>query len=83
MPEFGPSPGFRNLRWFKPVYAGDEVATGPDGAVGIVFIDDTTFSLSENGRITLSGTASALILATPALAAVGDALAPLRAATTY
>jgi len=26
VPEFGPSPGFRNLRWFKPVYAGDELA---------------------------------------------------------
>lgn len=25
VPEFGPSPGFRNLRWFKPVYAGDEL----------------------------------------------------------
>ena len=25
LPEFGPSPGFRNLRWFKPVYAGDEI----------------------------------------------------------
>ncbi|SOE14423.1 acyl dehydratase [Hoeflea halophila] len=26
IPEFGPSPGFRNLRWFKPVFAGDELA---------------------------------------------------------
>ena len=24
-PEFGPSPGFRNLRWLKPVYAGETV----------------------------------------------------------
>ena len=24
-PEFGPSPGFQNLRWAKPVYAGDTV----------------------------------------------------------
>lgn len=24
-PEYGPSPGIRNLRWFKPVYAGDEI----------------------------------------------------------
>lgn len=23
--EYGPSPGFRNLRWLKPVYAGDTV----------------------------------------------------------
>ena len=26
LPEFGPSPGIRNLRWFKPVYAGDEIS---------------------------------------------------------
>ena len=25
LPEFGPSPGFRNLRWLKPVHAGDTV----------------------------------------------------------
>ena len=24
-PEFGPSPGFRNLRWLKPVYAGETI----------------------------------------------------------
>lgn len=24
-PEFGPSPGFRNLRWLKPIYAGDTI----------------------------------------------------------
>jgi acyl dehydratase len=24
-PEFGPSPGFQNLRWLKPVYAGDTI----------------------------------------------------------
>jgi acyl dehydratase len=24
-PAYGPSPGFRNLRWFKPVYVGDTV----------------------------------------------------------
>lgn len=24
-PEFGPSPGFENLRWLKPVYAGETV----------------------------------------------------------
>jgi acyl dehydratase len=24
-PEFGPSPGFRNLKWLKPVYAGQTV----------------------------------------------------------
>jgi acyl dehydratase len=25
LPEFGPSPGFRNLKWPKPVYAGETV----------------------------------------------------------
>jgi acyl dehydratase len=25
MPEFGPSPGFRNLKWLKPVYAGETI----------------------------------------------------------
>ena len=24
-PKFGPSPGFRNMKWLKPVYAGDTV----------------------------------------------------------
>lgn len=24
-PEFGPSPGFKNLRWLKPVYAGETI----------------------------------------------------------
>jgi acyl dehydratase len=24
-PVFGPSPGFRNLRWLKPVYAGETI----------------------------------------------------------
>ena len=25
MPEFGPSPGFKNLKWLKPVHAGETV----------------------------------------------------------
>ncbi|MER9210988.1 MaoC family dehydratase [Mesorhizobium sp. M0663] len=25
VPEFGPSPGFKNLKWHKPVYAGETV----------------------------------------------------------
>ena len=24
-PEFGPSPGFRNLKWLKPVFAGETI----------------------------------------------------------
>lgn len=26
VPELGPSPGFRDLRWFKPVYVGDTIS---------------------------------------------------------
>lgn len=25
MPEYGPSPGFQNLRWLRPVFAGDTI----------------------------------------------------------
>ena len=25
LPEFGPSPGFKNLKWLKPVYAGETI----------------------------------------------------------
>ncbi len=35
------------------VFRGDVIVTGPEAAVAIVFIDDTTFSLGENGRIVL------------------------------
>ena len=24
--EYGPSPGYRNLKWIRPVYAGDEIS---------------------------------------------------------
>jgi Ca2+-binding RTX toxin-like protein len=37
----------------SPVFQGDIVKTGPDGAVLIVFIDDTTFSLGENASMVL------------------------------
>lgn len=36
------------------VYQGDILATGADGKVGVIFIDGTVFSLSENGRMTLN-----------------------------
>ncbi|MCG8508117.1 MAG: FecR domain-containing protein, partial [Rhodospirillales bacterium] len=36
-----------------PVYQGDVLETGPDGAVGIVFVDDSTFSLAEDALMTL------------------------------
>ncbi len=36
-----------------PVYQGDVVVTGVGSAVGLVFNDDTTFSLGEQGRMVL------------------------------
>ncbi|MCW9002541.1 MAG: FecR domain-containing protein, partial [Rhodospirillales bacterium] len=36
-----------------PVYQGDLLETGGDGAVGIVLADETTFSMGENGSMVL------------------------------
>ena len=36
-----------------PVFQGDVLETGDNGAIGITFIDDTTFSLGANGRMVL------------------------------
>ena len=36
-----------------PIFQGDVLETSADGTIGIVFVDDTTFSLAENGRMTL------------------------------
>ncbi len=36
-----------------PVFQGDTIETSADGAVGIIFNDNTTFSLSEGGRMVL------------------------------
>ena len=38
-----------------PVYQGDVIATGGDGAVGVVLADQTVFSMVENSQITLDG----------------------------
>ena len=79
------------------IVAGDarSIQAGPHPAPDVTFSQDydTAVAVARGdlsaqeafmtGLITLSGTAGALILAAPALAAVGDALAPLRAATTY
>ncbi|MCH7487917.1 MAG: FecR domain-containing protein, partial [Proteobacteria bacterium] len=35
------------------VYSGDVLETGSGGAIGIVFVDNTTFSLGEEGRMVL------------------------------
>src|SRR6516162_9564486 len=37
-----------------PVYRHDTIETGPDGAVGITFIDGTAFNLSNNARMALN-----------------------------
>lgn len=36
-----------------PVFADDIIETGPDGALGVVFVDKSTMSMSEDGRIIL------------------------------
>lgn len=36
-----------------PVYRGDVIETGPDGAVNILFADNTTFVISESARLAL------------------------------
>jgi hypothetical protein len=36
------------------VYQGDVIETGPDGRVGITFLDGTAFNLSNNARMVLN-----------------------------
>lgn len=36
-----------------PVFLGDVVETKGEGSIGLVFVDDTTFSLAEDGRMTI------------------------------
>ena len=36
-----------------PVFAGDVVETGPEATLGLVFVDKTTFALTENARMVL------------------------------
>ena len=35
------------------VFQGDTLHSGPDGAIGVVFADETTFSMAESGEIVL------------------------------
>ena len=35
------------------VFQGDTLGSGPDGAIGVVFADQTTFSMAEDGEIVL------------------------------
>ncbi|MBL4690336.1 MAG: FecR domain-containing protein, partial [Rhodospirillales bacterium] len=41
------------LQQGDPLFLGDILETGADGAVGIVFADESTLSLGESGRMTL------------------------------
>ncbi|MBF0246877.1 MAG: FecR domain-containing protein [Alphaproteobacteria bacterium] len=41
------------LRAGDPIFRGDVIETGHDGTVGIVFADDTTFSLNGDGRMVM------------------------------
>lgn len=69
LPEFGPSPGFRNLRWFKPVFAGDELfysrtirGTRPlNSRPGWSILELTSEAHDKNGEIVLSFDSAALI----------------------
>jgi hypothetical protein len=42
-----------NIRIGTPVYQGDIVETEGEGAVNIVFIDETSFAVSENARLAI------------------------------
>jgi len=69
LPEFGPSPGFRNLRWFKPVFAGDELfysrtirGTRPlNSRPGWSILELTSEARDKDGELVLSFDSAALI----------------------
>ncbi len=42
------------LKVQDPIFKGDLLRTGPDGAIGITFDDETTFNLSANAAITVN-----------------------------
>ena len=41
------------LQQGSPIFQGDILETGEDGSIGVVFADESTFSLGESGRMTL------------------------------
>jgi hypothetical protein len=47
-------PGPGNTKTGDPVYKGDVVSTGADGALGLVFSDGTALNLSTNARMVLN-----------------------------
>ncbi|MCY0096183.1 MaoC family dehydratase [Hoeflea ulvae] len=69
LPEYGPSPGFRNLRWFKPVYAGDEIfysrtirGTRPlNSRPGWSILELTSEACDKDGELVMSFDSAALI----------------------
>ena len=69
LPEFGPSPGIRNLRWFKPVYAGDEIfyastirGTRPlNSRPGWSILELTAEARNTSGELVMSFDSAALV----------------------
>lgn len=69
LPEFGPSPGIRNLRWFKPVYAGDEIfysrtvrGTRPlNSRPGWSVLELTSEARNKSGELVMSFDSAALV----------------------
>lgn len=41
------------LKVGDPVFQGDVLESGPDGSVGVILADDTTFSMGEDGQMVL------------------------------
>ena len=69
LPEFGPSPGIRNLRWFKPVFAGDEISysrtvrgTRPlNSRPGWSILELTAEARNTSGELVMSFDSAALV----------------------
>ncbi len=49
-----PASGIDQAKADDPVYRGDLIETGADGALGIVFADGTSFKVSSNARMELN-----------------------------
>lgn len=49
-----PSSAIGQTKVGDPVYRGDMIQTGPDGKLGIVFADGTSFNVSSNARMELN-----------------------------
>jgi len=75
-PEYGPSPGFRNMRWSKPVFAGDTISyrlttTGLKpmrGRPGWSIMTALAEAHNENGDSVMSFESAVLVRIPPALA---------------